>query len=250
MENFFIYETELPDGIGFSAYGPVHLSFLAGILAAIFIILHFYNRSSRKTQRRIYLATASAALTMQVLMAVYFAAVGVNVIYSLPLHLCSLASYLAFLHAVFNWDILGQSLFYPLMPGACCALLFPDWTRYPVFSFMSLEGFLIHAAVILYVCMRLADSTIAASWNRIWKPVLFLVCWGIPVWIFDHVFFVNYGFLFEASYGSPLMGIQEKFGTTGYLAAYAGIIFGFMLLFYLAYGIIVRYRVRGKKPGQ
>ena len=65
MENFFIYETELPDGIGFSAYGPVHLSFLAGILAAIFLILHFYNRSFRKTQRRIYLATASAALIMR-----------------------------------------------------------------------------------------------------------------------------------------------------------------------------------------
>jgi hypothetical protein len=112
---------------------------------------------------------------------------------------------------------------------------------------MSLEGFLIHGAVLLYVCMCLSEKTIVPVWNKIWKPAVFLVIWSIPVYIFDHVFFVNYGFLYEASYGSPLAGIQEQYGAAGYFAAYGGIILAFLILFYLAYSLIKFMRFRAGK---
>lgn len=195
--------------------------------------------------RRIRFGTAFAALFLQVIQAVYRIALGVYDVGTLPLHICSIASYAVFLHCLLRkppkW--FSEILFFPLLPGAMCAIVFPDWTHYPAFSFMSCAGFLVHGSIVLYVFLRMADGTVCPSPARAWAPALFLADYACVMIPFDRHFNVNYGFLAAPSPGSPLMFIADVFGTgAGYLFGFGLLVFAVMAFCYSAEWVLTRRR--------
>ncbi|HUM82336.1 MAG TPA: YwaF family protein [Lachnospiraceae bacterium] len=230
---FFAYETDIPDGVGFSLFGPAHLFWLFGLLAGIAAFVCFYRRRTPKVQRRASYIVGAAVLFLQVIQAAFFMIRGVYGVYTLPLHLCSMAAYFIFLHLFFHPKWYSEILFYPLLPGAFMALLFPDWTKYPALSFMSCAGFLVHGFMILYICMKIADGSVSPAWKRIYAPVIFIFAYALPIIAFDHAENANYGFLNVPSPGSPLVFIASVFGYgIGYYVGYALLVFGVMLLNY------------------
>ncbi len=242
MKYFFDYENDLPEGVGFSLFGREHFLWLLVILAGIITFIHFYRKLRPAAQKKASRAVASSVLFLQVIQALFFMLKGVYGIYTLPLHLCSLAAYLIFLHSIFHPRWFSEILFFPLLPGTACALLFPDWTRYPAVSFMSLAGFLVHGFMVLYICMGISDGTVRPQWRKIWIPVLFIFVYALPVIAFDHAFHTNYGFLNVPSPGSPLVFISGVFGTgIGYYAGYAILVFSFLILFYAFYSCVSHY---------
>ena len=155
--------------------------------------------------------------------------------YTLPLHICSLASYAVFAHALFAEKsvILSEVLFFPFLPGAVCALLFPDWTMYPPYSFFSSAGFLVHGAIVIYILLCLNERIIAPSVHRWPIPVVFLVLYTGIMLPFDRAFGVNYGFLNTASPGSPLVWLADIFGAGfGYYVSYGAIVLCVMAMLY------------------
>ena len=129
--------------------------------------------------------------------------------------------------------ILSELLFFPFLPGAICALLFPDWTMYPPYSFFSAAGFLVHGAIIIYILLCLDERIIAPSVRRWPIPIAFLVLYAGIMIPFDRAFGVNYGFLNTASPGSPLVWLADTFGAgIGYYASYGAAVIVVMGMWY------------------
>ena len=122
---FFTYETQLPDDVGFSLFGFVHLAWLAGILAFTTLAALWFSQRPAYRQRRISWAVAWLLCAMIVVEKVVLALTGHLNVYSLPFHLCELAPLLYLLFAWRHWDWLGQVLYTLCLPGAAAASLLP-----------------------------------------------------------------------------------------------------------------------------
>lgn len=109
-------------------------------------------------------------------------------------------------------DWMGQVLYDLCLPGVWCALLFPDWVRYPLLSYPSLHSFATHALVSIYVVMQLSTRRIQPRLSAIWKPILFL-CVTVPAAaIANNALGTNFMFIAVPSPGSPLEFLSSLAG--------------------------------------
>ena len=233
---------------GFETFGPEHLLWLV-ILAAAGTIMYraaFLQNGQESTALRDRLLLAAAVLPVlgRVLPALYEIRKGVYGPDSLPLHVCSMAGYGCLLHFVLSRrarrsvQVLSELLFYPGLPGALLALLFPGWGWCEPFSFLSICEFLGHGGIVLYVLLRLRDGGICPSLKRAWIPVLFCVLYACLMLPFDLASGMNYGFLLVPSPDSPLSGIAAFAGNgAGYYAGYALLVLGLMAA---SYALVLR----------
>ena len=233
---------------GFETFGPEHLLWLV-ILAAAGTIMYraaFLQNGQESTALRDRLLLAAAVLPVlgRVLPALYEIRKGIYGPDSHPLHVCSMAGYGCLLHFVLSRrarrsvQVLSELLFYPGLPGALLALLFPGWGWCEPFSFLSICEFLGHGGIVLYVLLRLRDGGICPSLKRAWIPVLFCVLYACLMLPFDLASGMNYGFLLVPSPDSPLSGIAAFAGNgAGYYAGYALLVLGLMAA---SYALVLR----------
>lgn len=236
---FFTYETSLPANVGFSLYSVPHLCTLAVIVVFCFYGSRRFCTKPMKQQERITHILGAVILCMEIVRILVYAYMGGMNIYELPLHLCGITVYLCALHSLWKPDWLGQVLYSLCLPGAWCALLFPDWVVYPFFSFASLHSFAAHGLLVLYITLQTASGTIRPRLSAIWKPVLFLCIVVPPVMWFDRHFNANYMFLQLPSAGSPLVFLAKlaNGNLVGYLFLFAVVIFCVITLMDLPFAI-------------
>ena len=233
---------------GFETFGPEHLLWLV-ILAAAGTVLYraaFAKSGQNGTvlTERVMLAAAVLPVLGRVLPAFYEIRKGIYGPDSLPLHVCSMAGYGCLVHFVLShkayrsFQVLSELLFFPGLPGALLALLFPGWGWCRPFSFLSICEFLGHGGIVLYVLLRLRDSGICPGLQRAWIPVLFCAVYALVMIPFDKMTGMNYGFLLFPSPDSPLSGIAALAGTgIGYYAGYALLVLGIMAA---SYALVLR----------
>ena len=233
---------------GFETFGPEHLLWLV-ILASAGTVLYraaFAESGQNGTvlKERVMLAAAVLPVLGRVLPAVYEIRKGIYGPDSLPLHVCSMAGYGCLLHFILSRracrsvQALSELLFYPGLPGALLALLFPGWGWCKPFSFLSICEFLGHGGIVLYVLLRLRDGGICPSLKRTWIPVLFCALYACLMLPFDLASGMNYGFLLVPSPDSPLSGIAAFAGNgTGYYFGYALLVLGLMAA---SYALVLR----------
>ena len=233
---------------GFETFGPEHLFWLVILAAAgtaVYRAASIQNgQESTARRERLMLAAAVLPVLGRVLPAVYEIRKGIYGPDSLPLHVCSMAGYGCLLHFVLSRrthrsvQVLSELLFYPGLPGALLALLFPGWGWCKPFSFLSICEFLGHGGIVLYVLLRLRDGGICPSLKRAWIPVLFCVLYACLMLPFDLASGMNYGFLLVPSPDSPLSGIAAVAGNgAGYYAGYALLVLGLMAA---SYALVLR----------
>ena len=233
---------------GFETFGPEHLLWLV-ILAAAGAVL--YRAASVQNghhgtalTERVMLAAAVLPVLGRVLPAFYEIRKGIYGPDSLPLHVCSMAGYGCLVHFVLShkayrsFQVLSELLFFPGLPGALLALLFPGWGWCRPFSFLSICEFLGHGGIVLYVLLRLRDGGICPGLQRAWIPVLFCAVYALVMIPFDKMTGMNYGFLLFPSPDSPLSGIAALTGNgIGYYAGYALLVLGIMAA---SYALVLR----------
>jgi len=126
------------------------LCWLAIAAATCLILCLAYRRRDEKARRRLELWVAGLILLSEVVKELALVIAGEYSVYYLPLHLCGLAIFISLVHAAKGWTFTGELLYSTCMPGAACALLFPDWVRYPVFNFLSINSFFVHILLTSY----------------------------------------------------------------------------------------------------
>lgn len=231
---FFAEKDMLPEGSGFSLFGESHLIWMICLSTGIFCLALLFHVGSRRMKTFLLWLSALSSLFWQLAQGLYRLILGIYSVGTLPLHICSLASYLVFLHLLYHPAWLSEILYFPLFIGPWFAIIFPDWTMYPAWSFMSCAGFIVHASIVLYILLQIEAGTIRPSLKNIYAPVLFMTIYAAVLIPFDHHFRVNYGFLASPSPGSPLIWIAAHFGSgIGYYAGYALLVFAIMMIAYV-----------------
>lgn len=241
---FFTYQSDLPPQVGFSLYSPAHLATLVLLVCLCALCAKRFRASAAAVQQRVTRALGLLLLLWELLRTAVYWHIGFMGVGELPLHLCGLAVFLCFFHSLWSADWLGQVLYALCLPGTCAALLFPDWTMYPFFSFVSLHAFAAHGLLVLYIVMQTASGRIVPRLSALWKPVLFLCAVVPPVALFNRHFHTNYMFLSLPSPGSPLVALSEWAGGTraGYLCLFAALIFAVMVLMELPFARAARHK--------
>ncbi len=246
MQAFFSAAPDVPNGVGFVPFGWFHLGWLLAVAALCGVFLRYGTGWS--AQRSVCVRKiATAAMAGSEIVRLVILALGGSLNRGvLPLHLCSMAVWLCLLHAWRGWDWTGQTLYGLCLPGACAALLFPDWTGYPPQNYFCLHSFAIHGATVVYIVTQGAVGAIVPRRAAWYKPLLFLGAVLPPVYVLDRVWNVNYCFLLRPSHGSPLE-LLGRLGTGWYLPAYlAGM--AALIALMLAAGQWWSERKREKKP--
>ncbi len=124
------------------------------------------------------------------------------------------------------------------LPGTVLALVFPNWAFYPLMHFITIEGFLFHIEIVIYVSAMLYSHKIVPQSGKIWQVIAFLALTVAPVYFFDKHFHTNYMFVNWPSEGSPLELLADWWGNPGYLAGYALLVIFCILFMYAGHKII------------
>lgn len=221
MQAFFSATPDALNGAGFVPFGWFHLGWLLAVAALCMVSLRYGTGWSVQRSARIR-RIATAAMAGSEILRLVILALGGNLNRGvLPLHLCSMAVWLCLLHAWFGWDWAGQTLYSLCLPGACAALLFPDWVSFPPQNYFCLHSFAIHSATVVYIVAQTAGGRIAPRVSAWYKPALFLGIVLPIVYGVDRVWNVNYCFLLKPSPGSPLE-LLGRLGRGWYLPSYVG----------------------------
>ncbi len=235
MELFFTLEEDLPEGVGFPLFGGAHILWL-GIAAALAGLLCMrYRRAPEDGRRRLRHALGWAVLACELLKDVNIAAQGRFGVWFLPLHLCGLAVFFTFAHARRPGKTLGNFLYSCCGPGALFALLTPDWTYYPPFSYHSIVGFIVHALLAAYPLMLVVGGDLRPEAKYLPRCFGILLCCAVPIYCFNRAFGTNYMFLMWPSPGSPLEWFASFLGVPGYLLGYLPMLAAVWLLLYLPF---------------
>lgn len=220
MEYFFTPDCLLPAGVGFSLWDGKHLRWLAIAAAVIVLLCLAYRRASCRGRTVLRVAAGAAILLCELLKDANLLRFGVLDRWYLPLHLCSLAVFFSFYHCLRPGKTVGNFLYSTCAPGALFALLFPDWTACPAFSYHSIVAFTVHTLLVAYPLMQVCGGDLRPEARQLPRCFGILLALAVPVYLFDRAFHTNYMFLLQPSPGSPLEWFAAWLGNPGYLLGY------------------------------
>ena len=240
---FWLEESDIPTGNGFILWGSAHKTVIVVIVLLIAFSLIVYERVNSRYKEVILQSIAVLLPLLEGLKISVLTVHGRMYIGHLPIHLCSIAIYIypliVFTRSEIIREIFSEISLITLLPAAVCAIVFPDWTMYPIINFYSLHSFIWHTLQIIFPILCLRIGWCKPNIRHIWRNHVFLIiCAGI-ILIFDHVFNCNYWFLISPVRGTPLQYIYDRFGTGMYLPALAIIVtevnvfmYGMLKIFY------------------
>lgn len=220
---------------------------LPHIIAVVIIVILciacsvLYRKLSEMAQNRAGLCVGILLAVLDIIHYFVFDALGELSVNAIPLHLCALAVYVCLFHSIFKTDFAGQVLYDLCLPGAWCAILFPDWIGYPPLGYPSLHSYAVHGLIVIYITAQLAAGRIRPRFKAIWKPVVFL-CVAVPVAaMVNRALGTNFMFISHASAGSPLEWLWQLAGGVHaiYLVLYGLLALIVMTLMYAPYEVIV-----------
>ena len=237
MNGFFDFSIQY-GAEGFGLYKAGHFIWLAIFAAMTAALSLIYRRASVKGRRALRFTVAFTALFLELLRAALLMRAGEYTVFRLPLHLCALAVYIGVFHALTGGRLTGQFLCAFCMPGALCALLFPDWTYYPFIHFMTLSSFILHILLVDYTLMQIFGGELRPDIRRAPACLGIMLLLAAPVYALNKLWGTNYMFLNWPSEGSPLEWFAFL-GRPGYLAGYLPLLAAAWAPIYLP-GIIKR----------
>ena len=233
--DFFRYWDELPQDGGFRLFGWIHIGWLVGIIFVCIVTGYYYRKADAAVQDRILKILTGICLCLELGKDLYLILIGEMGISYLPFEMCGLAIFVELGFAFFHREFLGEIMCVISMPGAMAALLFPDWTRYPLFNYMHINTFLIHGLLVLVPVLVLTSGRYRPSIKRIWQIFLFLFMVVPSVYVINRIWDCNFMFLCYPSNGSPFLSVYLQHGYVPYLIIYAVTV---ILCILVIYGIL------------
>ena len=239
---FFKYETDLPEGSGFALFSGTHLIGLVFVLIVGIILYRIYASLTDVKRIQMERLLAISIVMLDCINDGILIAIGHFELCYLPLHLCGMAQFIILIHAITRREYWGDILYALFLPGALGALLFPDWSAYPIISFMSFHDFINHGLLILYPMLLIKGRHIHPSINSIWKPVVFLAVTVPIIYYINSIFDTNFFFLKIPAPDSPLSFILSITGKSFYLFGFACLMLLVMCVMYVPFIIRNYYK--------
>jgi len=136
-EGFFAYLEDInAPGYGFSLFGLTHILVLIFAVVLCIGLCLWCRRLSSSGQWMLLRGVIVIIITMELVQQISFPLVhGHYWLEHLPLHMCGLLIFISAIHAARPNEFTGELIYALGLPGAIAAMLFPDWTVYPIFHF-------------------------------------------------------------------------------------------------------------------
>ena len=226
MEYFWYTEEIIPDGLGFSHFDGLHLSWLtAGVAAIVFSCLLYRKLDSGK--RSVFRKTVAALLIADELfklIPMFF--MGTFSVKYLPFHLCSVNLFIIAWHAWKPNKTLDNFLYTVCIPGALAAMLFCTWVELPAWNYMVIHSFTVHILLILYPVVLTAAGEIRPELKEIPKTILLLLGLACVALVLNLMWDTNFMFLMYSDKGNPLEWFGNAWGDhrLGFPVLIAGVV--------------------------
>ncbi|MBO5998618.1 MAG: YwaF family protein [Lachnospiraceae bacterium] len=228
-------------------FGMIHITSMILVASAVIFLSEVFLRADDRARQFCLKFMPLLMVFMEIMKDLYLIKTGRFGIGYLPLHLCSLGIFV-FLLAAFprsgRWrQIFGEIALVLILPGSLCAVLFPDWNVYPVFSFLNLYSWVWHMLLVLYPVLLFRSGLVRPDIRHIHYSLLFLCAVVPPVYLFDKHFNCNYMFINWPPQGTPLYLFSLYMGVPGYLIGYAALV---LLILPAVYFVL--YLIRKARP--
>ncbi|MCL2377105.1 MAG: YwaF family protein [Defluviitaleaceae bacterium] len=245
---FFAYFSDRPDaGYGFGLYSVAHFVILAAIAAITWAICLAYRRMDDTNRTKMMFTIAIIILVVEVAKVISYPIFhdGFRVEYT-SLHLCGIMIFVGLIYAMRPSETLGEILYAVGLPGFIAALVFPNWTMYPLLNFYVFTSFTTHGLQIAFILMLIFAGQVRPSPRRAWKPAVFLVAIAIPIYALNLAIGTNFLYLNYGSPGSPLEILFDTFGSPLFLIPFAMLAAVIIAIMYVPWLIIEKKKERAK----
>lgn len=243
---FFISSENIPEGVGFQAFGPIHLLWLlAGFILWIGGCV-FYRRLPTNKQKTtlkvlgIYIFLQEMAKNLVLILQGEFSWG------YLPFHLCGINILLIAFDTIKQTKTVRCFLYYFAIPGAALALLFPNWTKMPLWNFFHIHSFTIHILLVLYPLLLVTTDQVSTDLRAAFKGVALLVAMAIPVYGLNLLWDTNFMFLMEPDSGNPLELFEKLLGS--HLWGFPILLPIVVLVMYIPMYLLKKRKERAKIP--
>ncbi len=212
MYMFFISKNNIPEGVGFSAFGLGHIIWLAVIVAACVFAAMLYKRLSEKHRKIMRIVIGVTIVMLEIIKDIYHGILGEFGVGYLPLHLCGINILLIAFDLFYKSNIVRNFLYYFAIAGAALALLFPNWTTLPFWNFSCIHSFSIHALLVMYPIMLVAGGDVKPDVKTMPKCIALLAAMAVPIYFVNLKFDTNFMFLMYPDKGNPLEMFEQLLG--------------------------------------
>ena len=210
---FFVTSDHIPEGVGFQAYGLTHILWLlAGLILCVAACV-FYGKLSDEKRKRMLTALGIVIFLWEMTKNLVLLLIGEFSWGYLPFHLCGINILLIAFDTVKQTKTVRSFLYYFAIPGAMLALLFPNWTKMPVWNFFHIHSFTIHILLVLYPLLLVTTGQVATELKSALKGVVLLVAMAIPVYFLNMLWGTNFMFLMKPDSGNPLELFEKLLGS-------------------------------------
>lgn len=233
----------------FERFSPEHIGTLLVIAIAITIGLLLIRKGSDKSVQTLSRILSVLVLLGEIIQDILLIRDGGNLIEFLPLHLCNLGIFVNLAAAFSKGKI--QSFFAEIsvvliMPGTAGALIFPDWTYRPFWSYLPLLCFFTHSLLLFIPLMFLVMKKAQVSFRHFWYSYLFLLVVTPPIYLLDKRTGVNYMFLLYPIESTPLEWINNLFGGNYYILGLGLLVTVILAIEYSIYSSFRAMRISSK----
>ena len=243
---FFVTSDHIPEGVGFQAFGLTHILWLlAGFILCIAACIFYRKLPADKQKRTLKVLGAYIFLQEMVKNLVLILLDEFSWGY-LPFHLCGINILLIAFDAVKQTKTVRSFLYYFAIPGAALALLFPNWTKMPVWNFFHIHSFTIHILLVLYPLLLVTTNQVSTDLKSAFKGVLLLVAMAIPVYGLNLLWDTNFMFLMKPDSGNPLELFEKLLGS--HLWGFPILLPVVILVMYLPVCLVKNRKKRAQKP--
>lgn len=209
----FCYSSDnIPKGLGFSHFSPLHIFWLVlGVALTVFCSL-LYRRLGNKGRMRMRWILTALVVGDEIWKIAWLSALGLFTHSYLPFHLCSVNIFLILFFTVKPTRTVGNFLYGICLPAAVAALLFPTWTKLPFWNFMHLHSFSVHILLMVIPIMLTVGGDIRPDLRALPRCLLLLAALALVAKGANLLWSTNFMFLESASKGNPLYFFEKKFG--------------------------------------
>ena len=211
----------LIDMDSFSHFCPEHTGMLITIAVAATAGLLILRKSPDRHADTAAHILSVAVLIGETVQDILLVSEGCDIMGFLPLHLCNLGIFVNLIASFSKNKVrsfFAEISLMLIMPGSVGALLFPDWTYRPFWSYLPLLCFFTHSLTVFIPLLFLVRGKIHVSFRHLWYPYLFLLAVVPPVYLLDILAGQNYMFLMYPPQNSPLEWIYNLTGSGFYIA--------------------------------
>ena len=222
----------------FQHFCPEHIGMLVVIAAAITAGLLIMRKMPSKKATVTVIILSIAVLAGETVQDILLVKEGGDIIGFLPLHLCNLGIFVNLAAAFTRGKI--QSFFAEvslvlIMPGSVAALLFPDWTYRPFWSYLPLLCFFTHSLIVFIPLVFLIRGITHVTFKHFWYSYLFLLITVPPIYLLNIKAGQNYMFLSYPPADSPLEWLCDITGEKFYVLGLVALLTVILVIEYAIY---------------